>query len=220
MRQGVPASSSRVTSTTVRTGAKRARSHQSKQFPAWPYFTLKTSGGSRTTAAPTRSASGQSVKPTTASSGYSSSTSIRPCGHARSGDAPKLQAGGTATPGPCRGAHHEGPVAEWSPSDERATRHVFDFVPTDVRWEFTHSSRSGLPLASCVSGRACAFFWCHVPRRKISHDVLIVSIPTNPLSSQNAATSGDEQEQPRPGPTSEFTPIFPVISLLTKSPHS
>ena len=130
-------------------------------------------------------------------SGYSSSTSIRPYGHARS-DAPELQAGGTTTPGQGRCARREGPAAEWSPPDERAPRHLFEFVPDRCQVEFTHSSRSGLPLASCVSGRACALFWCHVPRRFNSFGVLIVSIPTNPLSSKKVPRSDDEQAQQRP----------------------
>ena len=124
---------------------------------------------------------------------------ILPHGHARS-DTPELRAGGTTTPGQGRCARREGPAAEWSPPDERAPRHLFEFVPDRCQVEFTDSSRSGLPLASCVSGRACALFWCPVPRRFNSLGVLIVSIPTNPLSSKKkVTTSDDEQAQQRPG---------------------
>ena len=140
---------------------------------------------------------------------------ILPHGHARS-DTPELRAVGTTTPGQGRCARREGPAAEWSPPDERAPRLLFAFVHDRCQVEFTHSTRSGLPLASCVSGRACALLWCPVPRRFNSLDVLIVSIPHQsaviPKKSQQAMTNRHNKDHANCGVHANLL-HFPVISF-------
>ena len=65
---------------------------------------------------------------------------------------------GKTTPGQGRGSHRDGSAAEWVLPTSGHHANLFDFVTDRCQVESTHSSRSGLPLASCDLGRACALF--------------------------------------------------------------